>query len=89
MQVRGVKPDKFIVVALLTYCAQLGTLEHGRWIHDYVCENRIVVDVVVGTPLIEMYAKCGCKEKFLEVFNGLKEKDAASWTSIICGLAMN
>ncbi|GAU46366.1 hypothetical protein TSUD_141240 [Trifolium subterraneum] len=31
MQVRGVKPDKFIVVALLTCCAQLGTLEHGRW----------------------------------------------------------
>jgi len=89
MQVRGVKPDKFIVVSLLTCCAQLGTLEHGRWIHDYVRENRIVVDAVVGTSLIEMYAKCGCVEKSLEVFNGLKEKDTASWTSIICGLAMN
>jgi pentatricopeptide repeat protein len=89
MQARGVKPDKFIVVALLTCCAQLGTLEHGRWIHDYVRENRIVVDAVVGTSLIEMYAKCGCIEKSLEVFNGLKEKDTASWTSIICGLAMN
>ncbi|KAK2452164.1 pentatricopeptide repeat-containing protein, mitochondrial [Trifolium repens] len=89
MQARGVKPDKFIVVALLTCCAQLGTLEHGRWIHDYVRENRIVVDAVVGTSLIEMYAKCGCIEKSLEVFNGLKEKDTASWTSIICGMAMN
>ncbi|CAL5186330.1 unnamed protein product [Lathyrus oleraceus] len=89
MQVRGVKPDKFIVVALLTCCAQLGTLEHGRWIHDYVLENQIMVDAVVGTSLIEMYAKCGCIEKSLEVFNGLKEKDTASWTSIICGLAMN
>jgi pentatricopeptide repeat protein len=36
-----------------------------------------------------MYAKCGCVEKSLEVFIGLKEKDTASWTSIICGLAMN
>ncbi|CAJ2665187.1 pentatricopeptide repeat-containing protein at1g31430-like protein [Trifolium pratense] len=89
MQVRGVKPDKFIVVALLTCCAQSGTLEYGRWIHDYVRENRIVVDAVVGTSLIEMYAKCGCIEKSLEVFNGLNEKDTASWTSIICGLAMN
>ncbi|XP_012574782.1 pentatricopeptide repeat-containing protein At1g31430 [Cicer arietinum] len=89
MQVRGVKPDKFIVVSLLTCCAQLGALEHGRWIHDYVRENRITVDAVVGTSLIEMYAKCGCIEKSLEVFNGLKEKDTASWTSIICGLAMN
>ncbi|XP_057445104.1 pentatricopeptide repeat-containing protein At1g31430-like [Lotus japonicus] len=89
MQVRGVKPDKFIVVALLTGCAQSGALEHGRWIHDYVIENRIMVDTVVGTALIEMYAKSGCVEKSLEVFNGLKEKDTASWTSIICGLAMN
>lgn len=89
MQIRGVKPDKFIVVALLTSCAQMGALEHGRWIHDYVHENRIVVDAVVGTALIEMYAKCGCIEKSLEVFNGLKEKDTTSWTSIICGLAMN
>lgn len=89
MQIRGVKPDKFIVVSLLTGCAQLGALEQGRWIHDYVYENQIMVDTVVGTALIEMYAKCGCIEKSLEVFNGLKEKDTASWTSIICGLAMN
>ncbi|XP_027362020.1 pentatricopeptide repeat-containing protein At1g31430 [Abrus precatorius] len=89
MQIRGVKPDKFIVVTLLTGCAQSGTLEQGKWIHNYIDENRITVDAVVGTALIEMYAKCGCIEKSLEIFNGLKEKDTASWTSIICGLAMN
>ncbi|CBI28142.3 unnamed protein product, partial [Vitis vinifera] len=49
----------------------------------------LLTDAVVGTALIEMYAKCGFIEKSLEIFNGLKEKDTASWTSIICGLAMN
>ena len=44
---------------------------------------------MVGTALIEMYAKCGCIEKSLEIFYGLKEKDTAAWTSIIYGLAMN
>ncbi|KHN35765.1 Pentatricopeptide repeat-containing protein [Glycine soja] len=89
MQIRGVKPDKFIVVTLLTGCAQSGALEQGKWIHNYIDENRIKVDAVVGTALIEMYAKCGCIEKSFEIFNGLKEKDTTSWTSIICGLAMN
>ncbi|KAL2347816.1 hypothetical protein Fmac_001816 [Flemingia macrophylla] len=89
MQMRGVKPDKFIVVTLLTGCAQSGALEQGKWIHSYIDKNRITVDTVVGTALIEMYAKCGCIEKSLEIFNGLKEKDTTSWTSIICGLAMN
>lgn len=89
MQIRRVKPDKFIVVALLTGCAQLGALEQGKWIHGYIDENRIMVDAVVGTALIEMYAKCGWVEKSLEIFFELEEKDTASWTSIICGLAMN
>lgn len=89
MQIIRLKPDKFILVALLTGCAQLGALEQGKWIHGYIDENRITVDAVVATALIEMYAKCGLIEKALEIFYELREKDAASWTSIICGLAMN
>ncbi|KAG7989121.1 hypothetical protein I3843_03G221400 [Carya illinoinensis] len=89
MQIRRVKPDKYTVVSILTGCAQVGALEQGKWIHEYIDENRIMVDAVVGTALIEMYAKCGCVEKSLELFYELKEKDTASWTSIICGLAMN
>ncbi|GLU09786.1 hypothetical protein SLE2022_266270 [Rubroshorea leprosula] len=89
MQIQRVKPDKFILVSLLSGCAHLGALEQGKWIHEYIDENRIPVDTVVGTALIEMYAKCGCIEKALEIFYGLREKDTASWTSVICGLAMN
>lgn len=89
MQIQRVKPDKFIYVTLLTGCAQTGALEQGKLIHGYIDENRISVDTIVGTALIEMYAKCGCIEKALEIFYGMREKDAACWTSIICGFAMN
>ncbi|XP_012840236.1 PREDICTED: pentatricopeptide repeat-containing protein At1g31430 [Erythranthe guttata] len=85
MQMDGVKPDKYTLVSLLTGCAQLGALEQGEWIHSYLEENGIPVDAVVGTALIEMYAKCGCVDKSLRIFNQLKYKDTASWTSIICG----
>ncbi|CAL1386229.1 unnamed protein product [Linum trigynum] len=89
MQARRMKPDKFILVALLTGCAQTGALEQGKWIHEYIVENRIAVDTILGTALIDMYGKCGSIDRALSIFHGLKEKDTASWTSIICGLAMN
>lgn len=89
MQIERIRPDKFTVVSLLTGCAQLGALEQGKWIHEYMEENQIHIDAVAGTALIEMYAKCGCIAKSLEIFYDLKEKDTASWTSIIGALSMN
>ncbi|KAK1430817.1 hypothetical protein QVD17_13853 [Tagetes erecta] len=89
MQIYKIKPDKFTVVALLTGCAQVGALEQGKWIHDYMNEHNITIDAVCGTALIDMYAKCGCIEKSLDVFYRLNEKDTASWTSIICALSLN
>ncbi|GJU55149.1 pentatricopeptide repeat-containing protein [Tanacetum coccineum] len=89
MQKFKIKPDKFTVVALLTGCAQLRALEQGNWIHEYMNEHRIVIHAVCGTALFDMYAKCGCIYKSLEVFYGLHDKDTASWTSIICALSVN
>ncbi|KAF8042787.1 hypothetical protein BT93_A1190 [Corymbia citriodora subsp. variegata] len=89
LQVRRIKPDKFTTVALLTGCAQCGALEQGKWIQGYIDENGIQLDAVVGTALIDMYAKCGWIDKALKIFYSLKKHDTASWTSIICGLAMN
>ncbi|CAN0913798.1 Pentatricopeptide repeat-containing protein At1g31430 [Linum grandiflorum] len=89
MQARRIKPDKFLLVALLTGCAQTGALEQGKWIHEYIKENRIVLDAIVGTALIDMYAKCGCIDQALRIFYALRDKDTASWTAVICALAMN
>ncbi|XP_042002650.1 pentatricopeptide repeat-containing protein At1g31430-like [Salvia splendens] len=89
MQMKGIEPDKYTLVTLLTGCAQLRALEQGEWIHAYLKEIGIIIDAVVGTALMEMYAKCGCLEKSLQIFYQLNQKDAASWTSMICALAMN
>ncbi|KAK3041626.1 hypothetical protein RJ639_001436 [Escallonia herrerae] len=54
MQMNRVKPDKYTMVTLLTGCAQLGALEQGKWIHEYMAENRIAIDAVTGTALIDI-----------------------------------
>lgn len=89
MQMEGVKPDKYSLVALLTGCTQVNGLDQGRWIHSFLEENRIAIDAVIGTALIQMYAKCGCLDDSLRIFNRMSHRDTASWTSIICALAMN
>ncbi|KAK4782631.1 hypothetical protein SAY86_007005 [Trapa natans] len=89
MQIERIRPDKFTVVALLTGCSQVGALDQGKWIHGYIEDNMIKIDAIVGTALIDMYAKCGCIEVALDIFHSLQQKDTASWTSIICGLAIN
>ncbi|KAL5727082.1 hypothetical protein ACHQM5_000314 [Ranunculus cassubicifolius] len=43
------------------------------------------VDSVLGTALIDMYAKCGCIDTALEVFNGMQERDVFAFTSTISG----
>ncbi|PKA49544.1 Pentatricopeptide repeat-containing protein [Apostasia shenzhenica] len=89
MQMKNIKPDKFTIVALLTLCASLGALEQGKWIHGYVEEKKMQIDNVVCTALIDMYSKCGFVNKSLEIFGSVEEKDRVTWTSIICGLALN
>ncbi|KAJ6695882.1 hypothetical protein OIU74_014896 [Salix koriyanagi] len=70
MQIQRVKPDKFVLVALLTGCAQMGALEQGTWIHGYIDEKGIPVDAVqllkiesrdssVHTLLANIYASAG------------------------------
>ncbi|RLN29383.1 hypothetical protein C2845_PM05G05980 [Panicum miliaceum] len=36
---------------------------------------------------MEMYAKCGCIDQALQLFNGMPEKDVISWSTAIGGLA--
>ncbi|KAL5699683.1 hypothetical protein ACHQM5_030552 [Ranunculus cassubicifolius] len=86
---KGVKPDKYTVVALLQGCAKFGGLEKGRWIHGYIEDKRIRIDAIVGTALINMYASFGCMDKSMEIFRSIRKKDTTLWSAIIWGFAIN
>lgn len=89
MQMQRVEPDRFTIVTLLTCCANLGALDQGEWIHQFAVDRKMKVDAVLGTSLIDMYAKCGHVKKSMEVFEQMQGRDTTAWTSIICGLATN
>lgn len=89
MMAAKVIPDEITVASVLSACANLGALDVGQAVHDYICKHGIRADVYVGNSLIDMYCKCGVVERALEVFHDMKEKDSVSWTSVISGLAVN
>ncbi|KAM0917335.1 hypothetical protein ACQ4PT_009563 [Festuca glaucescens] len=89
MQMQQVEPDRFTVVTLLTCCANLGALDQGEWIHHLAEARKMKIDAVLGTALIDMYAKCGHVEKSVEVFERMQGRDPTAWTAIICSLATN
>lgn len=81
----GVEPDSTSFVSVLTACAQLGALELGSWVHDYVIDQCFEVNVNLGTALINMYSRCGNLRKAREVFDGMRYKNVVAWTAIISG----
>ncbi|KAG6682262.1 hypothetical protein I3843_13G115000 [Carya illinoinensis] len=56
-------------------------------ISSQVIRMELTLDAFIGSGLVDMYAKCGCLEFAKWVFDGLKEQNAVSWTSLISGFA--
>ncbi|XP_054804420.1 pentatricopeptide repeat-containing protein At5g56310-like [Prosopis cineraria] len=87
MQYAGVLPNRVTMVNALAACAKFGAIEMGIWIHNNLKKNGWELDVVLGTALIEMYAKCGRVEEGMDVFRMMKEKNVFTWNALIKGLA--
>lgn len=89
MKALGVRANLAAIVSMLSACSQLGALEKGRQVHAYIESNKMKMDSIIGTALIDMYAKCGCIDKAFHVFDALVPKDVFSWTAMISGSAVN
>ncbi|CAO2818543.1 unnamed protein product [Amaranthus hypochondriacus] len=85
----GVELSEVTMVELLSMCANLGALEQGRWVHDYIRRNGLVLNVYVGTALTDMYAKCGNLEEGIKVFRAMKIKNVCTWNVLISAYSMN
>ncbi|XP_065853309.1 pentatricopeptide repeat-containing protein At5g48910-like [Euphorbia lathyris] len=89
MQREEIRPKKYALSSVLAACANVGALDQGRWIHAYIKKNPIHLDAVLGTALIDMYAKCGQLDMAWSVFETMKQKRVFTWNAMICGLAMH
>lgn len=89
LQDEGVKANETVMVSVISSCAHLGAIELGEKAHEYIVRNNLSLNVILGTALVDMYARCGSIEKAIWVFQELPERDVLSWTALIAGLAMH
>ncbi|KAJ9709260.1 hypothetical protein PVL29_000964 [Vitis rotundifolia] len=89
MKREQVKPNSSTLVGLLSACAAAGASGVGLCISNYVEEEQIALDAVLGTALVDMYCKCGYLEKAIDVFERMEIKDVKSWTAMISGYGVH
>ncbi|KAE9450772.1 hypothetical protein C3L33_17327, partial [Rhododendron williamsianum] len=89
MKALGIKPTEATMVSLLSACGHLGALDQGLNLHSYIVDCEIDINSIVGTALVDMYAKCGSISRASEIFHSLESKDVLAWNTIITGMAMH
>ncbi|CAK7323072.1 unnamed protein product [Dovyalis caffra] len=87
----GVETDEITLVSVISACAQLGAAKYADWIHDVAEKSGFCGrhSVLVGSALIDMYSKCGSVGEACRVFEGMKERNVYSYSSMILGFAMH
>ncbi|GAV86157.1 PPR domain-containing protein/PPR_2 domain-containing protein/PPR_3 domain-containing protein [Cephalotus follicularis] len=90
---RHSRPNHVTMVSVLSACAQIGDLDLGMWVHEYMKSKGpkgiIESNTYLATALIDMYSKCGSLERAMEVFDRMVSKDVVSFNAMIMGLAIN
>ncbi|KAL1533142.1 pentatricopeptide repeat-containing protein, mitochondrial [Salvia divinorum] len=89
MKDNGIRPNSSTVAGLLSACSASGALGIGEYVHGYAKEEQLPLDAVLGTAIVNMYAKSGLLDKAVDVFNRLEFKDVKSWTAMISGCGMH
>lgn len=85
MQLEHVEPTSFTFVSIIKACSSIGALEEGNRIHSQAIEFGIESHVFVGNSLIDMYGKCGSLDDAQLVFDGMRRRDAVTWSALISG----
>ncbi|XP_062211142.1 pentatricopeptide repeat-containing protein At5g19020, mitochondrial-like [Phragmites australis] len=87
----NVEPNEITLASALSAVADSGTLDQGRWIHDYIISRSIRLTDNLGAGLIDMYAKRGNIADAVQLFNLANDQfsSVSPWNAMICSLAIH
>ncbi|XP_010249148.1 PREDICTED: pentatricopeptide repeat-containing protein At1g26900, mitochondrial [Nelumbo nucifera] len=89
MKVEGIVPNSATLAGLLVACASRGSLAIGECIYEYITEEKLELDAVLGTALIDMFSKCGFLQMAINIFHRMETKDVKTWTTLIAGYGVH
>ncbi|KAH7315541.1 hypothetical protein KP509_21G054200 [Ceratopteris richardii] len=88
MQQQGLSPDVVTFNCILRACGDLQTIDKGEMLHSEISKRRLLENnLMLGTALVDMYAKCGALAKAHQLLEELPIRDVVIWNSLIAGYA--
>ncbi|XP_062229672.1 pentatricopeptide repeat-containing protein At5g44230 [Phragmites australis] len=87
MAAAGMAIDEVSLIGAISACAQLGAVRRASWVQEIAERNGFGGNVIVGSGLVDMYAKCGLIDEAHKVFERMQEKNVYTYSSMIVGLA--
>mgnify|MGYP000668626338 CR=1 FL=1 len=88
MRSEGPAPDALTFSSILKACGSVRYIDKGKQIHDEIIRKGLLEkNIVLGTALVDMYAKCGEIAKAREMLRDLPIQDVVSWSALISGYA--
>ncbi|CAJ2658646.1 unnamed protein product [Trifolium pratense] len=83
MRHERVKPNSSTLVGLLSVYPASGSMQGIQYVTSLIEEEKLELDVVLGTALVDVYAKCGFLDDAMDIFERMEYKDVKSWTAVI------
>ncbi|KAI5083561.1 hypothetical protein GOP47_0003304 [Adiantum capillus-veneris] len=86
MKLEGVSPNKVTFLSILKACGSIRAAAKGERVYDEIARLGLLEnDDVLGTALVDMYAKCGALIKAQEVLETQSADTVFSWNALISG----
>ncbi|KAJ4963360.1 hypothetical protein NE237_023299 [Protea cynaroides] len=89
MLMEGIKPNSVTILAIVSACTSLLSVDYGCGVHGYILKSGLDLDVFVGNSLVNMYAKSGCLDASHQIFKEMRTKDSVSWSALIHGYGLH
>ncbi|XP_047307624.1 pentatricopeptide repeat-containing protein At3g02330, mitochondrial-like [Impatiens glandulifera] len=89
MQMESLVLDRATFAIVLKACSSSDNYEMGIQVHALAVFMGFDCDVVTGSALIDMYAKCRKLEESLKFFDEMPERNLVSWSAAIAGCIQN
>ncbi|KAJ9183841.1 hypothetical protein P3X46_007647 [Hevea brasiliensis] len=87
MRKENIRPNEFALATVLKACSMSLDIEFGKQAHAEAIKAGFLLDLFVGSTLVDLYAKCGEIELADRVFFGMPDKNDVSWNALLNGYA--
>lgn len=89
MQRESIGVSQSAYASVFRSCAGVSAFRLGRQLHGHALKTNFASDMIVGTAILDMYAKCGRMTEAQKLFNFFPIRNLQSFNAIIIGYAQS